>query len=145
MCLLRLLLLLLHILLFLLLLLLFLHMLLPSLHCVALVWPAGSTSTTCGSTKRHTSNPKSESLAQICRKTLSNISWQRGRVTQGITLLAGSEWRGERGEQHELQKILQRHDSTLANVADAANTASVASPLYIAIFMSCWPENGDWY
>lgn len=114
-------------------------------HCVALVWPAGSTSTTCESTKRHTSNPKSVSLAQICRKTLSNISWQRGRVTQGITLLAGSEGRGERGAQHELQKILQRHDSTLANVADAANTASVASPFYVAIFMSCWPENGDWY
>lgn len=50
---------------------------------------------------------------------------------------------GERGAQHELQKILQRHDSTLANVADAANTASVASPFYVAIFMSCWPENGD--
>lgn len=51
----------------------------------------------------------------------------------------------ERGAQHELQKILQRHDSTLANVADAANTASVASPFYVAIFMSCWPENGDLY
>lgn len=74
------------------------------------------------------SNPKAS--LKFAEK-LCQISRDREEEVQRESLF-WQEVREEGRAQHELQKILQRHDSTLANVADAANAASVASPFCIA-------------